>query len=214
MRKTSYAVAFILVAATLALNIIAVRRNDWIVARDETIPHYKVTVRYGLMERCERQVIEIPGSDGKLAYTDYQCRPFPASVTDHCEKENRAFCTEWTTAGYVGELGIWVGAMALLSLIFGVSTHSRRRRIWKAVAGLVALHALFPMITFAVVSDLYRTSRYPGFEHARFGTAYYLSMVSWVAAFAISFGVILTGVSAGRGHRWAAGNRAYTRIED
>lgn len=165
------------------------------------------------MERCEATSINIPGSNGKVTYSDYQCRPFPASVTDRCEKNNRFFCTAWTSAGYVEELGIGFGAIALLSLIFGVSTHSRRLRIWKAVAGLVALHALFPMITFAVVTDLYRTSKFSGFDHARPSFAYYLSIVSWVVAFGISFGVVLTGVSAGKGHRWAAGNRAYAPIE-
>jgi len=74
--------------------------------------------------------------------------------------------------------------MALFALLIGVSTHSRRRRVWKAVAGLVTFNgawlnclafneeysltfdlpliiALFSMIAFIIVTDLYRTSDLP-----------------------------------------------------
>ena len=103
----------------------------------------KITVQYGLTRVCERQVIHFPGpSDGsKIDYSDYKCRPFPARVQDSCEKENKSFCVWWTTAGYFAELGAGFAAVSLLALVFGVTTHSRRRRIWKAVAALVGLHS-------------------------------------------------------------------------
>lgn len=96
------------------------------------------------MERCERSVISIPGSNhGRLEYTDYECRPFPLSVKDKCDDENRLFCAVWSSARYFTELGIGFAAMALVALLIGVSTHSRRRRVWRAVAGLVILHGKF-----------------------------------------------------------------------
>ncbi|KAI0320921.1 hypothetical protein OF83DRAFT_466938 [Amylostereum chailletii] len=215
MRKTSYTITFVLVAVTFVLTISASQRNDWLIVRGKDIFSRQITVRYGLAERCERQVLEIPSptGDGTIAYTDYKCRPFPASVTDRCEKGNRYFCTSWTTAAYVSELGIGFGALALLAIVFGVSTHSRRRRIWKAVAGLVALQAVFPMITFAIATDLYRTAKFWEFEHATLGPAWYMNIASWVAAYVIAAGVMVVGVSANKGHRWAAGNRAYHPIE-
>lgn len=52
------------------------------------------------------------------------------------------FCIAWTTAGYFAGLSIGFAAMACLAIIFGVTTHSRRRRIWRAVAVFVALHGM------------------------------------------------------------------------
>jgi hypothetical protein len=46
------------------------------------------------------------------------------------------------------------------------------------------------------------------------GPAWYINMLSWVLSFLIVFGVIWTGKAADKGHKWAAGNRAYTRIRD
>lgn len=93
------------------------------------------------MQRCERSLVSIPGpSDGRLEYSDYQCRPFPLRVQDGCEKENRLACAKWVSAQYFTELSIGFASVALLALLIGVSTHSRRRRVWRAVAGLVLLH--------------------------------------------------------------------------
>jgi hypothetical protein len=100
--------------------------------------HSKVTFRYGLVKRCELREIEVPGE--KVDYTDYICRDFPMRVADGCEKENKLFCALWTSAGYVSETGVGFAAMALIALIIGVSTHSRRRRVWRAVAGLIIFH--------------------------------------------------------------------------
>lgn len=52
------------------------------------------------------------------------------------------FCVGWITAGYLAELSIGFAGVACLAIIFGVTTHSRRRRIWRAVVGLLALHGM------------------------------------------------------------------------
>jgi len=122
------------------------------------------------------------------------------------------FCTSWTSAGYATELAIGFAALSLVTIVIGVSTHSRRRRIWRAVAGLVILHTLLQIMAFGIVTEMYRTSSYPSFEQARPGTAYVLNVLSWILGVAIAFGVITTGISADKGHRWAAGNRAYHPI--
>ncbi|CAA7263157.1 unnamed protein product [Cyclocybe aegerita] len=214
MRKTSYVVTFAVVALILAFNVISTRRPDWLVVKYEEIFHTRVTVTYGLTQRCELTVSEIPSpSDGgKITYRKYECRRFPASVTDGCDKENEAFCAAWTSAGYLAQIGIGFGSVSLLAILVGVSTHSRRRRIWRAVAGLVLLQAICLLFAFVIVTELYRKESYPTFEHARPGLAYVLHTISWVVAILTTIGVITTGISADVGHQWAAGNRAYQRI--
>ncbi|KAI0769445.1 hypothetical protein BD413DRAFT_558430 [Trametes elegans] len=215
MRKTSYVVAFFAVIATMILNISSVQRPDWLVVHGEDIIHKSVTVEYGLGRRCELKVMEIPTGDGShLTYTNYDCRPFPMRATDGCEKENKRFCMVWGTGSYFGELGIGFAVVACLAIMFGVSTHSRRRRIWKSVSVLVALHVLSQILVFSVVTHLYRTDAYPTFRYARPGLAYVLNILSWVFGLIVMVGVVTTGISAERGHRWAAGNRAYRPISD
>lgn len=104
------------------------------------------TIRYGLTQRCERSFVSIPGPSGRLEYSDYQCRPFPLGVQDGCDDENRISCAKWGSAQYFTELGIGFAAMALAALLIGASTHSRRRRVWRAVAGLVILHGRQPAV--------------------------------------------------------------------
>ncbi|EPQ57014.1 hypothetical protein GLOTRDRAFT_110389 [Gloeophyllum trabeum ATCC 11539] len=213
MRKTSYVVTFFAVLISLAFTLFSAYLPDWLEETGPDLPYTKATIRYGLLEVCERQKVQIPGPDGsKIDYTRYECRPWPARVTDKCETENKTLCVEWTSAGYFVELSIGFAVTALLAIVFGVSTHSRRRRIWRAVAGLVAVHAILQIVAFALITDAYRKSRYAGFEHARPSTAYVLNMVDWLLSIFIVFGVVTTGISADAGHRWAAGNRAYQPI--
>ncbi|KAF8973280.1 hypothetical protein BDZ97DRAFT_675398 [Flammula alnicola] len=214
MRKTSYYVTFAVVAFILTLNILSSRRPDWLVVRYEEVLYTKVTVTYGLTQRCELTVSELPGGDddGKITYRKYECRNFPASVTDGCEKENKVFCAAWTSAGYLDQMAIGFAAVSLVAILFGVSTHSRRRRIWTVIAGLVLLQATCQIATFGIITDLYRTSSYPSFERARPGVAYVVHTISWIFSILAALGVILTGISAAAGHRWAAGNRAYQPI--
>lgn len=75
-----------------------------------------------------------------MTYSNYECRAFPTRVQDNCEKENKKFCMIWGTATYFSELGIGFAVVACLAIAFGVTTRSRRRRIWKSASVLVALH--------------------------------------------------------------------------
>jgi len=104
------------------------------------------------------------------------------------------------------------GALSLMAILFGVSTHSRRRRIWRAVAGLVMLQATCQIATFAIITDTYHKDGYPSFDRARPGLAYIVHTLTWVLGILATIGVVLTGMSAAAGHRWAAGNRAYHPI--
>lgn len=213
MRKMSYAATFAVVLIILVINLLSARLPDWLIAKYD-VANVQVTVRYGLMKRCERSTISFPGPDkgGRLEYTDYECRKFPSPVQDKCDDENRVFCALWTSAQYFTELGIGFAGMGLIALLIGVSTHSRRRRVWRAVAGLVILHAVFQLVTFILVTELYRKDRFPAFEHAKPGVGYVLNAVSWVLGFVVGAAVIVTGLAADRGQRWAAGNRSYTPI--
>jgi len=216
MRKTSYVVTFFLVLISLTLNFLAITRSDWLIDNGRELLYNRTIVRYGLLRRCERQVLRVPDPSGdwQNIYTDFKCRDFPKSVSDHCDEENRLFCAEWTSAGYSAQLGIGFGILALLALIFGVSTHSRRRRVWIAVAGLVTLNALFSMIAFIIVTDIFQTSDNPVFSHTQLGPAWFVNLLSWLFSFLIVFGVIWTGKAADKGKKWAAGNRPYRPIPD
>ncbi|KAF4620318.1 hypothetical protein D9613_000682 [Agrocybe pediades] len=212
MRKTLYLVAFAATAIVLTINALSARRRDWLVVRYEEVLYTKVTVTYGLNQRCELSVFEIPspGSDnGTISRRSYECRHFPASVSDRCEKENKAFCAAWTSAGYLDQIAIGFGAVSLVAILFGVSTHSRRRRIWSAVAGLLILQAAFQIVTFGIITEMYRSAAYPTFERARPGK---LICILICVHCTHTVGVILTGMSARAGHKWAAGNRAYHPI--
>ena len=80
---------------------------------------------------------EFPDHDSALG-----CRPFPTKDSDGCDRTYRSFCTLWSTAGYISYLGIGFGAVACAAIVFGMSTHLRRERIWKVVTTLVALHGM------------------------------------------------------------------------
>lgn len=105
----------------------------------------KFTVIFGLYERCESSLSEFPSGGGKISYSNYTCRHFPGSVTDGCEKENKAFCGAWISAGYIDELAIGFASVSLVAILFGVTTHSRRRRIWRAVFGLLVFQSTFSL---------------------------------------------------------------------
>ncbi|KAI0341902.1 hypothetical protein BDW22DRAFT_1413738 [Trametopsis cervina] len=213
MRKTSYVVTFFAVALSLLFNVVSIQRPDWLIVRYPEMFGSRLTVEYGLMRSCEYQAVHIPvGGGSKIEYSDYRCRSFPARVKDSCEDDNQTFCIEWTTAGYLSELATGFGAVSCLAIVFGVTTHSRRRRIWSVVATLVALHAACMIATFAIITDTYNSANFPGLERARPGIAYITGTLAWITAVLTTFGVIITGTAANRGHRWAAGNRAYTPI--
>ena len=100
---------------------------------------------YGLNRRCEQTTAEIPGGDGKITYGSYECKNFPPK---QCWKEIQGFCSAWSSAGYLDMIAIGFSAVSLAAIIFGVTTHSRRRRIWRAVAGLVTMAGELFMLLF------------------------------------------------------------------
>jgi len=179
--------------------------------QSDTILNARYEAKYGLSKVCERLVIDFPGG-GSSTRKNFECRKFPDK--ENCDDENRFFCAAWTSAGYAVELAIGFGALTLVTIVVGVTTHSRRRRIWRAVAGLVVFHAILQMVAFVLVVDQYRTGRFPTtFLEVKFGPALVFNAVAWVSGVLTAISVILTGMAADRGKRWAAGNRAYQPIE-
>ncbi|KAJ7084393.1 hypothetical protein B0H15DRAFT_848978 [Mycena belliarum] len=212
MRKTSYVLTAFAVILTTVLTILSLTRNDWVVARYQSdVLNSSYEAKYGLARVCERLVVNLPGR-GSPKFEDFQCRRFPTRDDDKCSSDNQYFCAAWTSAGYAVELAIGFGALSLITIALGVSTHSRRRRIWRAVAGLVILQSIFQLLAFALVVDMFRTSRFPTFEDAKLGPALIFDAVAWVFGILTAISVISTGIAADRGHRWAAGNRAYQPI--
>ncbi|KAK7692595.1 hypothetical protein QCA50_004227 [Cerrena zonata] len=92
----------------------------------------------------------------------------------------------------------WIWGGGLFVYLFGVTTHSRRRRIWRAAAVFVAFHTLLQITTFGLITDVYRQSKYPTFEYARPGAAWVLNTVSWVFGVLTTIGVVITGISANK----------------
>jgi len=214
MRKTSYFVTFLAVLASLSLNLVSFQRRDWIYSHPPDILGQTI-YRYGLLEVCERSILDMPGpgGNGKIRWTSENCREFPTTKYDQCEDKNRPFCTAWLSARYSAALSFVFGAAAALGLVFGVTTHSRRRRVWKAIAGLVVFQVAFKIVPFAIVTDLYRHNALWTFEYGTPSTAYFLNLTSWVADVFILIGIVVTGIAADAGRSWAAGSRAYREID-
>ncbi|TEB38310.1 hypothetical protein FA13DRAFT_1725966 [Coprinellus micaceus] len=222
MRKTPYVISFFTILLTFVFNVTSVRRADWLVTKSHSdVLHTTVTTSYGLTKACELIITRLPtgggGDDnsdnGKITYRDYKCRPFPSQANDGCDKDNRSFCSTWTGAGYVEYLALGFSAVAPLAFLFGMSTHSRRRRIWRALVGLTMLQTVTGVIAFAMITDSFEKDRYPPFEHAKPGTAYVLSTMAWILSFLVTLGVGTTGLAAEKGASWAAGSRGYQPID-
>lgn len=80
------------------------------------------------------------------------------------------------------------------------------------------------------MTELYSKSSFDAFEHAKpgkiflpgeldchsslAGLGYVFNVISWVAGFLVGSAVIVTGIAADHGYKWAAGNRAYQPIRD
>lgn len=78
------------------------------------------------------------------------------------------------------------------------------------------------------MTELYSKNSFAAFEHAKpgkvslyeelnrysslAGLGYVFNTISWVVGFLVGCAVIVTGIAADRGHKWAAGNRAYQPI--
>ncbi|KAF7321309.1 hypothetical protein MKEN_00651100 [Mycena kentingensis (nom. inval.)] len=225
MRKASYALTALAAVFITILNILALTRVDWSVPRTHSFPFltaprvvatYKsgalnstLEAKYGLKTVCTRLEINLPGGS---RYEKPNCRAFPTRGDDYCDEENSTFCALWSSAEYATEVAIGFGALALVAIAVGVSTHSRRRRIWRAVAGLVAVQALLQVTAFAIVVDQYRMARYPTFEDALLGPGLWLTTVAWILGVLTTSATVVTGLAADRGKKWAAGRRAYEPI--
>ena len=131
--------------------------------------------------------------------TTTECRPFPTKDSDACDRAYRSFCTLWSTASYFSYLAIGFGAVTCAAIVFGVSTHSRRKRIWKVVAATIGLHGTFDpvhtwktlltldadvpgvsqLVAFIFVTDLYRLQNFPlsPITDSHLGTSPHLSIV-------------------------------------
>lgn len=109
-----------------------------LVVKYKEVLYTTITVFYGLTQRCQLQVTQT--DDGKFSYRNYECRQFPTREDDHCDRdEYKSLCNAWTSTYYLDQIAIGIGAVALVAVLFGVITHSTRRRMWKTVAGLVFL---------------------------------------------------------------------------
>jgi len=147
-------------------------------------------------------------------------------------------------------IAIGFSAVSLAAIVFGVTTRSRRRKIWRAVAGLVSMAGELCMLLFSGRSELIllgiskvysklhrsRSSRSNirmllirrSNEHDQVstisimavskqltiipGTAYVLHTFAWVSNILIVIGLIVVGLSADAGHKWAGGDHAYQPI--
>ncbi|KAG2015551.1 hypothetical protein CC2G_008812 [Coprinopsis cinerea AmutBmut pab1-1] len=163
MRKIAYAVSFVSLAIALILSAISAARVDWCVLLHPRCPskptlnlprlvvktiskplYTTITDSYGLHRTCELTITQVPGpgeGDGKITYRNNECRPFPNKVKDDCDGKNQGFCAVWTGAAYVDYVSVGFGALALLSILFGMSTRSRRMRVWRALAGLAMMQS-------------------------------------------------------------------------
>ncbi|KAF8893344.1 hypothetical protein BD779DRAFT_1505702 [Infundibulicybe gibba] len=200
MRLLSYFLAFLAVTVTLTLNIVSTLRPEWIVVRYPEVIGTRITLSYGLLQLCELKVIRVnlPSSAEPHASHMHTSRGHEA-----CDGAGKPFCMRWSTAGYAEMVAVGCAALALFSILLGVTTHSRRRRVWKAVAGFVFLHGVLQMIGFAVVTDVYRTER--RFEQGRPGIGYVMITVSWILDILVAGAVVIAGISADYGHEWARG---------
>ncbi|KAK7057182.1 hypothetical protein R3P38DRAFT_2839780 [Favolaschia claudopus] len=211
MRKTSYAITALAVICTSIFTILSLTRRDWVVARyGGESDSLRYEGKYGLSQLCQRVVLDLPG--GGTKFERAKCRKFPSRDADDCD-ENSYFCAAWTSAGYAVEVAIGFGALSLVAILVGVSASARRRRVWRAVAGFIIFQSVLQVVAFALIVDLYRTSRYPTFEDAKLGPALIFNVVGWVFGILTAVAVIVTGTEADRGKRWAAGNRA-TRLNE
>ena len=53
----------------------------------------------------------------------------------------------------MAEVGAFFGAATMVGILIGVSARSRRRRVWRGVAGLVGLHG--KSVSFSLMSVHY-----------------------------------------------------------
>ena len=113
-------------------------RKNRLVVKYKEVLYTTITVFYGLSQRCQLQITQT--DDGKLSYRNYDCRRFPTPENEYCDKDEYKYpCAAWSGANFFDQAALGFGVVALLAVLIGVTTHSRRRRTWKIVAVLVFL---------------------------------------------------------------------------
>ncbi|KAH8083745.1 hypothetical protein BXZ70DRAFT_572117 [Cristinia sonorae] len=210
MRDRIYLIAFFAILFTFTLNVISVRRNDWVIVK-EKVYSSRIIIKYGLFVRCERShvVFPLPGDDSNVEWSDYQCRPFPRGKADRCDV-HQGFCNAWVAAGYLTRLSELVAVVALLAIVLGSTIYPTRRGFWKVVAGLTGFHATLQLVTFWIIADA--SDVYTRFDHSYSGAAYAMNTISWVVGSLTTIGFAIAGIAADRGQSWAAGHAAYQSI--
>lgn len=83
--------------------------------------------------------------------------------------------------------------------------------------------AIFQLVAFALITDIYHQNRYADFKNARLselpicftldiysrtagGAGYFMNAISWIAGMLIAAGVVITGISADKGEAILAVN--------
>ncbi|KZT41431.1 hypothetical protein SISSUDRAFT_1059373 [Sistotremastrum suecicum HHB10207 ss-3] len=215
MRRVGYLFSFLAVVGALVLTVISQTEPHWLHVKTPSGLPATISVGYGLYQRCERQTMsDLPPwtspKKGNGRYENYECHRFPGR--SECDHDNGAFCALWDTAGYASQISLGFIVAALLALTVGGMTRERRRSQWKFVAALMFCHSVLQILTMSLVVHLWRTWDYPPFEYTNLSVSFYLNLASWAFSLVIVGALIITGIAADAGHKWAAGNRAYRPI--
>ncbi|KAF8335902.1 uncharacterized protein EI90DRAFT_3014497 [Cantharellus anzutake] len=181
---------------------------------------------YGLYRRCETRLVVEPyhATDPKPSNSTispplhnvmtaaYICTPFPPRSV--CEREGEGFCIAWSSAGYLSQLGLVLVMVALFTLMIVniVSSRARRRNAWRFVSFLVGLHATVQIVALGLVTGM--SEKYAKYfsSGAHFNISYWFNVTTCVLDTFVIIGLVVTGIYAEKGHRWAAGRRPYHPI--
>lgn len=205
---------------SLTLTLISLALPFWLRVRSPVEVPSARSIDYGLYVRCESRATNLPSMylasptsprpPWEIEY-EYVCAPFPERSV--CKHLGESFCIFWSAAGYTPQLGIWfLSAALLVTTLANLSTRSRRRSAWKIVASLIGVHATFQITSMSLVISMHRS--FPSFfaRGAYFSVSLWLNIVSWILDILLVTGLVVTGLYAEKGHRWAAGRRPYHPI--
>jgi len=195
---------------SITLTLISLSLPYWLWAgASADVPAVR-NVDYGLFQRCERRWVSSPPAGRRR---EYKCTTFPARSA--CDVDGQFFCIAWHTAGYTSQFSLVFAAAGLVTVtLANITTKKRRRRAWRIVSALVGAHGALQIVAMAiVVSLLHHFPQY--FAHGTtFSTSFILNIISWVIDLVLAAGLVITGIYAKKGHRWAAGRRPYRPIPD
>ncbi|KAF8305173.1 hypothetical protein DL93DRAFT_2089749 [Clavulina sp. PMI_390] len=210
MRKTPYMVSLVGLLVSITLTLISLSLPYWLYADNLDEPQLRY-VDYGLYARCERRWV--PSEPNGELFREYHCHPFPSKPM--CETNGQGFCIAWNTAGYSSQLSLVFAAGALVTItLANITTKKRRRTAWIIVSALIGLHGLFQILTTGLVIHLLHHSSRNFPPSTRYSTSFWIHILSWALDVVIASGLLITGIYARKGHRWAAGRRPYRPIPD